>query len=366
MMKTMMIPATTLLMAGLLVMGGCDSRDTGGGSGGQAAPDPAAERERHPVVEERYMTPRDAGANVDSVAVWHDGEARHWLIATAKEADQLLVFDAAEGDLLRQVGGGEAVDLSRPNGIAVLDDLLLVVERDHRRVQVFSLPDFRPLGRFGEEHLIRPYGLWVNPVDGGYDVYVTDAYETADEGIPPDAELDRRIQVFRMTLEEGEAKGRWRFAAGETEGPGVLREVESLWGDPRHDQLLVADEAGDQLNLKVYDLQGRFTGRVIGEGLFQHQPEGITQYTCEDGQGYWIVADQHETVNVFRLFERGNLEPLGGFEGAQVLNTDGVWLTREAMPGMPDGAFFAVHDDGSAAAFALDEVLPAMGLDPCR
>ncbi len=322
---------------GAAVSSAVSAGDTNTSSGPAGGPDSDATT---PIVTERYLTPRDRGANVDSVAVWHGDGDRHWLIATAKDTDQLIVLDAATGDELRSVGapGDAPGQFRRPNGISVVDDLVFVVERDNRRVQVLQLPTFAPVGSFGRDELQRPYGLWVMPVDEGYRLYITDAYETADEEVPPHDQLGRRLHLYDVQVDAGRVRAKWRRAGGVTEGPGVLREVESLWGDAANGHLLVSDEASDRLNVKVYDLDLGFTGRIIGDGLFEHQPEGIALYACEDGSGAWLVADQYDTVNTFRAFERGSLAALGGFEGAQVLNTDGVWLTREPMPGFPGGA----------------------------
>ena len=113
------------------------------------------------VIQEVYFTPRDTTDNVDSPAVWHGDAGENWLIATAKETDMLLVFDAATGELIRRVGGSgkQAGALDRPNGVAVIDSFAIIVERDNARVQVFSLPNFNALGLIGEGQLIRPYGI---------------------------------------------------------------------------------------------------------------------------------------------------------------------------------------------------------------
>lgn len=218
-----------------------------------------------------------------------------------------------------------------------------------------------------------PYGGWLRRFDSSrYDLYVTDAYETADEQVPPETELDRRVHQWRLGVDRDSA-GNVRAvtathakAFGETSGPGVLRVVESLWGDPAYDRLLVAEEdpAGGRV-IKVYDLEGHFTGEVIGSGVFASQPEGIALYACEDGSGYWLTADQSEGANTFHVFDRRSLAHAGAFRGAATSNTDGVWLTREPLPGMPAGAFFAVHDDRAVAAFDWRQIAAALGLREC-
>ena len=50
--------------------------------------------------------------------------------------------------------GNAPGQLSRPNGIATVDDkYVFVVERDNHRVQMFALPDFQPLLAFAETDL---------------------------------------------------------------------------------------------------------------------------------------------------------------------------------------------------------------------
>ncbi|MES0872744.1 phytase [Sinimarinibacterium thermocellulolyticum] len=323
-------------------------------------------------VAERWHTVRDEGDNIDSVATWHTAEGRHWLLATAKQTDRLLVFDAATGAPVRKVGepGSGAGQFDRPNGVFVIDDLAFVVERNNRRVQLLQLPDLTSLLRFGsdgEDALRKPYGLWVHKLaSGDYRVYVTDNYETADERVPPPAELDRRVQQFLVRrTDEGWTAVRER-SFGATEGAGVLHIVESIWGDPAHGRLLIADEEQyRQRNIKVYGFDGRFTGRRVGAGVFRFQPEGIALYACADGSGAWFATDQGKQENFFHVFDRRSLDYLGSFGSATVLNTDGIWMTQTAMPGFDHGAFYAVHDDGNVAAFDLGRVLDAVGVARC-
>ena len=201
---------------------------------------------------------------------------------------------------------------------------------------------------------------------GDYRVYVSDNYETADEQIPPLAELNRRIHVYRLSVTAKAAEARFEQAFGATEGLGVLNIVESIWGDAENGRLLIADEEEfQQRNLKVYDLDGKFLERRVGAGVFHFQPEGISLYACADGSGWWFTTDQGKQENFFHLFERKSLEYRGSFSGKVVLNTDGIWLTQTPMPGYPHGAFYAVHDDGNVGVFDLGEVLDTVGAARC-
>ena len=337
------------------------------GCGQDKAPAPAQSAPKPPAqLTEVWQTERDTLDNIDSPAVWHGPEGQHWVLSTAKTTDVLVVNDAATGKELQRVGGsGTGLGkLERPNGIVVIDDLAMVVERDNHRVQVFRLPSFAPVGVFGDSVLKKPYGLAVYPAAeaGGYIVYVTDNYEMADESIPPDSMLDKRIRQFRLAIGSAGLKAEPVSAFGATSGPGVLKVVESIAADVPHNRLLIAEELETASHIKVYTLDGKFTGQIIDSGLFPHQAEGIILYACGDGSGYWLTTDQDLTVNTFHVFDRQSLAHLGSFRGAATLNTDGIALTQRGFADFPSGAFYAVHNDGNVAAFSWAVIADSLGL----
>jgi 3-phytase len=318
-----------------------------------------------PVLSEAFETPRDTVDNIDSPAVWHRSDGSHWLLATAKETDVVVVADAASGAVLRRFGGegAGAGQLDRPNGIAVVDDLLFVVERDNRRVQLFRLPDLAPLGVYGAGDLRRPYGIAVVPVGGGiYRTFITDNYELREDVPPPDSLLGQRVREYRVAVEGGALSAELVGTFGETAGAGVLRVVESIAADPENDRLLIAEEQEGASTVKVYTLGGRFTGEVLDQRYFPHQAEGIVLYSCPDGGGHWIATDQSELINTFHVFDRGTLEHQGSFHGRTVRNTDGIALSQVAFGDFTAGAFYAVHDDGGVAAFQWSDIADALSL----
>ena len=366
-MRLAAVSTHTLFACSLFGLAAC------GGSGQQdqeaAAAQATPSAQSQPAsIREAYLTSRDEGDNVDSVAVWHAPDGQHWLLATAKESDALIVYDAATGEIIRRAGeeGTGLGALDRPNGIAVRDGHAFVVERNNRRVQVFTLPGLQAIGAFGDQVLRWPYGIWLHRLDSDrYRVFVTDAYETADEGIPADGQLGERVKRFELRFRESGMDVQAGDSFGATEGAGVLHQVESLYGDPEYDRLLVADESEQDRDIKLYDLQGQFSGEVMGKGRFRFEPEGIALYRCAEGAGYWFTTDQDEQDNRFDVYDRKTLAFIGSFQGAVTRNTDGVALTQRAMPGFPKGAFYAVHDDGNVGAFDLAEVLEALGVDAC-
>lgn len=318
------------------------------------------------TVQEIFQTERDEAANMDSPAVWHGPDNQNWIILTAKSKDALFVYDAADGTFIQKVGreGAGEQQFKRPNGISVVNNLVFVVERDNRRVQVLSLPDFKSLGFIGQNELIKPYGLFVytDSVSVNH-LLVTDNYETENGGVPADSLLGQRVKHYTWKITTGNLESKFAGTFGATSGSGTLRIVESVFGDVENNLLLFSEEDTTQSSLKVYDLQGLFSGVVRGKGLFHYQVEGIALYQNENGAGYWIITDQSKTENRFLVFERQSFKYLGAFAGPKTKNTDGIWLTQKSFGKFLKGVFFAVHDDGNVSGFDFKTIADSLNLD---
>jgi 3-phytase len=308
------------------------------------------------IVQETWVSASYDRIDIDSLAFWPE---KLWVLATAKESHEILVFEADTGLLISRHGGPgkEPGRFQRPNGLAVVGDLLLVVERDNKRVQILSLPDLASLGTFGEGVLRRPYGIAAAEDGGGtHDVYITDNYMTEDGGIPPDGELGERVKCFRLAGPKEKPRLEHRFSFGETQGPGTLHKVESIAVDPGLDRVLVADEDARFLHIAVYSLSGKFSGRVFGRGTFKVEPEGLALYRGPTGE-FWMATDQDKSRTVFHLFSRSGLDHAMSFQGESTANTDGICVTERPLPLFPWGAAFAVHDDVAVSAFSWERLL---------
>ena len=369
-----MKPRWTLLLSVVLVLG-CATTTLPSGT----EPDEHFEKDPllaeaaipHSVVPEVFVTAATPEENIDSPASWRSKEGRRLLFATAKAGDRLMVYDGNTGDRLQTVAGPGSASgqLRRPNGIAVIDDLLLVVERDNHRVQVFALPAFTPVAVFGAAELKQPYGLWVRRQAGGYEVIVSDNYMSpANEDVPPPlADLAQRFRRYRLKngADGWEATPAGTF--GDTTAAGAIRIAESVYGDERHDRLLLAEEdVATGTGLREYSLDGRYRGRDIGMGLFKAQAEGMALYACPDGSGYWVATDQFKDRSLFHVFDRVTLAHRGAFAGNRTANTDGVWLDQSSDARFPEGVFYAVDDDKAVAAFDWRDVQRALSLNSCK
>jgi len=320
-----------------------------------------------PVIEENWVSAWDENDNVDSPAFWLAPDGQAWVISTMKSGNGLLVHNASTGEEINRIGsfGTELGQFSRPNGIWIIDDLVVIVERDNRRVQVLSLPDFTPIAHFGEDLLIKPYGLSIYKSDLGYELYITDNYETPDEKTPPAEELDKRVLHFRFNNDDAGFKYEFVRYIGETSGEGVLKVVESIYADYENNTLLIAEEEEglEKTYILVYDLtSGKYTGKTIGKGVFLSQAEGIAIYDCGNGEGFIVATDQNKGENTFHFFDRKTYEHLGGFLSKVTQNTDGIWLTQSPFEGFPAGAFFAIHNDGGVSAFDWNVISEALNL----
>lgn len=321
-----------------------------------------------PALPEAWVSAVDTLDNIDGPAVWFSDSGPR-IIASAKATHVLVVYDAVTGATLRRVSGpGTALGkLQRPNGVLVLgDSLLLVVERDNRRVQAFRLPSFESVGAFGADELLLPYGLAAYaPRPGAYRVYVTDNYEEPADSVPPLGRLNRRVRVYDIAVRGGRLGSALVNSFGDTTAAGAIRIAESIQLDPANGRLVIAEEDEADTQVKEYTLDGRFTGRSFGRGLFTQQAEGIALWTCGDSAGYWVTTDQGPVINTFHLFDRQTLEHVGAFRGAVTNTTDGVALTQRSIGPFSDGMFFTAHFDAAISAFSWSVIAAATGV-PAR
>ena len=276
------------------------------------------------------------------------------------------MYDGDTGERLRSVGapGTGPLQFNRPNGVAVFGDLLFVVERDNRRIQVLQLPGFEYVDTFGEEVLQVPYGIWLHEsAPGVLELFVTDSFmaDFRTRELPPMRLLDQRVKRFEIRLGgDGSVQPRYLGSFGDTGQAGALRMVESIAGDPAHDRLLIAEEdrrVGS--TLRDYTLDGRYRGRSLP--AFTADAEGVALWPCDASEGYWIAVDQLRPT-LFRVFDRRSLEPMGTFSGERVANTDGQALYAAGTARFPAGALYTLQDDKAIAAFDLRDVVEALDL----
>lgn len=317
-----------------------------------------------PSVPATWVAAHMPGDEIDSVSLWRRADGKPVAVATAKLGNRLVLLDADDGRLLADYGeSGVAPGQFRgPNGVAIDGDLAFVVDRDNRRVQVLDLASRTVLGSFGEEALRRPFGLWLLAHGAGaFHVYVTDSYDI-DDGQTYAEGRDGRVKSFAVRIGANGVVAELERSFGEPEGEVALRYVESIWGDPANNRLLVADEYPGHRDIKVFDLAGRHTGQVLGRDIFVGEPEGIALVECSEGGGYWLVSDQHEEHQAYRLFDRHSLSPVAAFRSDDARNVDGIWFQPGRNGRFPGGVVFSQHNDISVVAFDWQAITAALSL----
>ncbi|MEM7416875.1 MAG: phytase [Gemmatimonadota bacterium] len=332
----------------------------GGGAAPRGADGAATSGADVRVVEERWLSVRDTLWDVDTPALWHDGTSSIVLV-TGKGTHDLQMFDGSTGERLGALGrqGTARGDFDRPNGVIVVGDYALVVERDNHRVQVLGMPDGASLGTFGASELRYPYGLAAYGTPDDLTVWVTDDYEDVEDVVPDD--LTKRLHRFEVALYGRSSPDVLRHRTyGERRGPGSLRVVESIQVDPETQTVFVADES--RRSYLEYDGDGTYRGRALGAGDIAGDPEGLVLVRCGADAGYWVATDQQEDVTLFRVYDRVSLDPVAVFRGAVTANTDGTTFAPGPVPGFPDGVLYAVHDDQAISAFDWADVTRATGL----
>jgi 3-phytase len=328
------------------------------------------------TVAEAARTPDFPGADVDSAAVWRDGKGGAWLLITAKEGNCVYVCDAITGKRIKVVGatGDGPGQMRRPNGIAVVGDWMFVVERDNRRVQVFSLPACESLLTFGQEDLRKPYGIAAfAPEKGRVELYITDDYDVRPDpasdltGALP--QLGERVRRYRLIAREGQPlQARLVGTFGETTDPaGALGKVETILADPANERLYICDELTK--SAKIYNLAGEFLKASVGDGAIIDDPEGLAIDTSPGlpGGGVLVMTDQGPEQTRWRIFALDGLRLLGSVTGdPNLANTDGVALTVGDLGPLRGGALYACHDDLRFQCYAWADVLAAVGIEPAR
>ncbi|MDR1457972.1 MAG: hypothetical protein LBI37_00365 [Puniceicoccales bacterium] len=290
---------------------------------------------------ELWMTPQNHSDNLDSVAC-----ADNKIYVTAKSEHMIHIYDARNGVPLGKFGGkgNEFGQFNRPNGIATMDNLLFVTERDNSRVQVFSLPNCSYVCTFGEDTLVRPYGIFTCKINGYYLIYVT------DDGKAKKSENDnaRRIVVFIMDEEMNQIDPK-KFEISDEFGVGEFGKLESIYGDLESYTLLIADEKSNEL--KLYSMDGKSLNKKISSEFFsQGDPEGVWFFK-KDGRSYWLAVEQRrKKTTIFHLFDAKTLNHLRSFSGIYTKNTDGICI-NETDNGL---VLYAVNDDQAVTAFSLD------------
>jgi len=334
--------------------------------------------------------------NTDSLAAFRATDGPVFVAATSKWGRRIDLFNANDGKFARSI---THKDLVRPNGIAaaslpvrssnsrtktgkiefdtagiVSDEsssptaaqsslqLLLVVDRDAPGLFIFEA-DTGALLANSSDDLRNPYGIATTLEDDALLIFVTDVSR------PP------KEMVTRYRLTEQLQDDSSRAAAVPSDGAtnttlrleplgtfgdtnaGRIGTPESIVIDPARKRIYLCDEDRDARNVKVYDVEGNFTGTTFGDGIINGDPEGIVIVSDDVAGDFILVTDQTRRITAWHAFDAESLKLITSFTGApRIANTDGICIYQETIPGFNDGGLFAVHDDADVRAYDLADV----------
>jgi len=258
----------------------------------------------------------------------------------------------------------------RPNGIAVLGDIVYVVDRDRRNVLVARFTDddhsadetWVVLDAFGKDALQMPYGIAARSVKGEqlHRVWITDSHQTDPNR--------HRILMYDIEFDQiGGTDVTFMDAFGDPRGSGMIRKAESLAVSPDGRRMLVADEHEEERNIKLYNPESglfevhygsQYFAGVILVG-FTGEPEGIATYQLTERNWFWVCADQtyDPLTNSFRVYDGTTLRHDATFRIEGVSVTDGICIWQEPVGiRFPEGVMVASDKDQSIAVVDLREI----------
>jgi uncharacterized repeat protein (TIGR01451 family) len=131
--------------------------------------------------------------------------------------------------------------------------------------------------------------------------------------------------------------------------------------DEDHGLIYVGDKASDVI--KAYQLDGTFV-QDIGTGDFgpNSDVEGLAIYRC-GADGYIVASDQQNSE--FEIFDRLTFSHLATFKLEGTQQTIGVAIAQGALPGYPNGAFFAESHDQEIVSTSWNAIAAATGVSIC-
>lgn len=325
-----------------------------------AIPAIAAER----VVQPRVVTER-VQHDTDDPAIWIHPEdpAQSLILGTDKDADgALYVFDLEGRIQSSKVVRG----LARPNNVDIARgvfvggrrvDVALVAERFAHRLRAYRLPDMAPIDGGGipvfvgeRARDVMGVAAYLRSSDGAMFAIVS----RSDRFAPRDGYLHQYRLVDDGT---GTLRGVFSRAFGQWSG---RKEIEALSVDGMAGHVFASDET---FGIRQYlaDPSAEDADDEIAQfGLtgFARDHEGSAVMHRPGQSSLLFVSDQQ--AGALRVFSLEKTPRLIGRIRYAALETDGIDLTPQALPGFPGGLLVAMSTDRRFHYYDLGELLSAM------
>jgi 3-phytase len=307
----------------------------------------------------------------DDPAIWIDrkDKSRSLVLGTDKDADGALFVYDLDGKIRQDL---TVRGLLRPNNVDVAYDVPLagrkidvaiVTERFAHRLRVFSLPDMRPVDGGGipvfegeRARDVMGVAAYTRPADGALFVTVSRSNHLAPK--------DGYLHQYRLVDDgAGSLRGLKVRAFGEWSG---RKEIEALSVDPERAVVFASDE---MYGIREYhaDPSAEDADEQLSQfGLtgFARDHEGSAVFRRGSERPLLFVSDQQ--AGELRAFDLSgpagspNRHAAVGRVRIAAMETDGIDLTTEPLPGFPTGLLVAMSTDRTFHFYDLNAVLEAL------
>lgn len=325
-----------------------------------AFPSIAAER----VVQPRIVT-EPVRHDSDDPAIWIHPEdpAQSLVLGTDKDADGALYVFGLDG----RIQSSKVVrGLARPNNVDIargvllggrLVDVVLVAERFAHRLRAYRLPDLAPIDGGGipvfvgeRARDVMGVAAYLRASDGAAFAIVS----RSDRFAPKDGYLHQYRLVDDGT---GTLRGVLSRAFGQWSG---RKEIEALSVDGIAGYVFASDET---FGIRQYlaDPGAEDADDEIAQfGLtgFARDHEGSAVMHRPGKSSLLFVSDQQ--AGALRVFSLEKTPRLIGRVRYAAIETDGIDLTPQSLPGFPGGLLVAMSTDRTFHYYDLGELLAAM------
>ena len=299
-----------------------------------------------------------AGDNIDTIEFWKALDINESLMfVTSKNSSLVEVwkYPFGTGDEQTYLTHSSFISGAQVNGVQVdqeTDLLYISLGRYASYVCVFTLPDLVFVTNFGSEdnnyhYQKEPNLTLLNLPNGDKNLYVS-----ADDIVYIHDVSDVASQDF------GNLVGSFNPIKG----------LETMQADDYFQNLIIPDEK-NKTGIYAYYPNGTdypSTGESnFGTNTIQGDGEGILLYNCsagssDQGDGFFVVADQITTVSEFEFFDRETWEHFGIMKVTGVSNTDGIASFPYSIPNYPMGVFAAINNDATTVLVSWEKIFAAI------
>lgn len=318
------------------------------------------------TLKEAYLARREATSKLVGLTFVQNPIGAPWLYVGDAATDDIVIFDAPTGRFLSRFGkrGSGVGEFSGITGLDAIEATLFVAEAGNRRVQVFYLPENKPMASFGDGDLESPQGVFVRSLGlGRYQAYVIDAvagqlvvkvFQVSSAAAPslPTADRPYSYDTKQSPLSKELLA---TIPLDVPVGTGVAIEF-----DDAAKRALVA--YGQQM--LTLDFDGHAKGAAQPLPGVVGAASGVGLFACpnDESKGYWIVGDRSSEQQDFRVYDRVTLAPLTSYRGERIRNSSAMVFTMESIAFFNFGATFAIHEQTAVGSLGWEQLARQTGL----